>query len=401
MKYTYVKTDGSTGYVDAPDPTTAIRIAPNRDPHSGVQIEPPPGSNTGFPSANTNTSSTTTANTSNNANIPPVDRTVGIGKLTMAQNDLANSQSLDEQKRLQAEADLYASQRRQARIDAINTAFAPRVDRQNTDNAAALSRVDALNFNRGIVGSGADTTKIGEQKNLNDKALRALEDEKAIMINDAFTEADKLATDRAALLSSQSKNAAQANVDLYTQQAEKATSILQSFGKTGKVFSVADIKNADPNAYNTLRDVLGYSDAQMMQIIDAAKPVPTNVDTKIENGYLVASYYDPATKKFVATTQKLDLPADAVKANLDIVNGKNGLIYVLDKNTGKVVNTTGERDPGYGTDGNTEDPKVISELQTAQAAIAAGANSDDVRRTFLDLYPKKGDLFLKYTKQAF
>lgn len=272
-----------------------------------------------------------------------LDRTIGVGKLGTAQEELAKASSEEAARQARQEADLYAAQMRQARIDAINQAFAPRIKREEKAGAGRIARVEAMNFKRGIVGSGADTTKLGEQEKLNKEALEAIESEKAILINDAFNMADSLAAERAKLLTEEKKGAAQANVDLYTAQANKAIEVLQSFGQSGGVFSIEDIKNADPNAYNTLRDILGYSDEQMMQILDKAKPRPTNINTSIQNGYLVATYYDPATGQFKSTTQKLDLPEGSKEANLQAVKADNGLVYVLDMNTGKVVNTFGDK----------------------------------------------------------
>lgn len=278
-----------------------------------------------------------------------VDRTVGIGKLGSAEEELAKASSQEAAYEAQRQADLYAAQMRQARIDAINQTFAPRIKRQQEENLGQMARVKALNVKKGIVGSGADTTKLSDQGKLGEEALQAIEDEKALLINEAFSYADKLGKERATLLTSQRKEAAQANVDLYKAQAEKAVGVLQSFGKSGKVFSVEDIKNADVNTYNTLKEVSNLSDEQMLQIIDAAKPAPTNIDTQIKNGYLVATYYDPQTRQFKSTTQKLDIPAGTAEANLQAVKADNGLVYVLDMNTGKVVNTYGDKKEPSGT----------------------------------------------------
>lgn len=320
----------------------------------------------------------------------PVDRTGGIGTLASAQSAAALQPT--DYADIQRQADEYAANQRDARIDAINTTFAPRLDAEQKAGDARIARVNALNFNAGIVGSGVDTTKTGDQKDLNDKALQAIQDQKALDINSAFEAADKLATDRAALMTTQRQNSADANVKLYQDQADQATAVLKQFGAAGKTLD--QIEAADPNTIKTLREVSGLSDFQIQAMLDSASPSPTNVDTKIENGYLVASYYDPLTKKFTSYSEKLNIPATTDPKDVEIVTGKDGAIFAYNKRTNQIVNNISGPTTG-------DDAAVTKDLQDAQAAINAGASADDVRRTFLDKYPTKGDLFLKYTKQQY
>ena len=88
--------------------------------------------------------------------VPP--RTPGL--LETAQNEAALAAS--SRATAQREADRYAAGQRNARIDAINRTFAPRISRENEEGQARLSRVAALNVRSGVVGSGVDTTRTGE-----------------------------------------------------------------------------------------------------------------------------------------------------------------------------------------------------------------------------------------------
>lgn len=203
----------------------------------------------------------------------PVDRTIGIGKLGTSQEELAKASSLEAAQKYQQEASLYAAQQRQARIDAINQMFAPRITREKEEGLARTARVEALSFKRGLVGSGAETTKLSEQRMLNEKAIQAIEDEKALLINEAFTQADKLATERAALLIEQAKGAAQANVDLYTAQAEKAIDTIKKFGASGK--TLEEIKAVSPDTIQTLRDVSGLDEGEIRNLLMVSAPEGT------------------------------------------------------------------------------------------------------------------------------
>lgn len=318
---------------------------------------------------------------------PYADRTNAVSLLDKAKSDSL----MNEEKRLaiRREADLYASQQRQARIDAINQTFAPRIKREEEEGINRLARVDALNFNRGIVGSGADTTAKSEQKGLNDKALEAIEQEKALLINDAFNTADKLATERATLLTSQRQEDADANVKLYQEQSNKAIEALKVFGGLGK--TRAEIEKADPNTIKTLKETSGLSDSEIDALLATSAPVGTYQwgEAQVFGSKMVV----PKIVNGKVTMEKLDLgftPSKEIKSTTKLDNGDVLLVY----NDG----TYSTYDGASPTD---EDAEVIEDLKMAQAALDQGADHDKVRRAFLDKFPKKGDLFLKYTKQAY
>ncbi len=245
-----------------------------------------------------------------------VDRTGAIGTLNAAKDAAAKTEEM--RKAAMVEADQYAADKRQARIDAINATFAPRIDREKQEGAARMARVDALNFNRGLVGSGADTTTKGEQGGANEKSLQALEDQKLLLINDAFNSADEIAKERAALNVSNSQADAEANVKRYQDLADKALATLKLFGQTGK--TLKDIESADPVTVKNLREVSGMSDAQIEALLATSAPAGTfqwdqakysgnkMYVPKLTNGKVTIEALDlgfTPNKKIVSTT-KLD-----------------------------------------------------------------------------------------------
>lgn len=246
---------------------------------------------------------------------------------------------------LQAEADQYAANQRQARIDAINTTFAPRIAAENKAGAARMSRVDALNFKSGITGSGVDTTKLGAQESLNKEALQSIEDSKATAINEAFGWADQLARQRTEDAYSAATKSAEANVAYQKELLDTANKTIENMGKGG--VSLDSLKSSEPNTYKNIVDTTGLSDLQLASILNTNSPQPSNVSTTIENGYLISSYFDPITKKQKVVTEKL--PEGATKEDLQISQGDNGYIYVINKNTGQVVNSVNAtKDPSTG-----------------------------------------------------
>lgn len=188
-----------------------------------------------------------------------------------AYSDLEEAQRGRENARRQAEA--WAAQQRQIRIDAINAAFAPRLDREREEGNARMSRVAALNFNAGIVGSGADTTKNSEQKGLNNKAMEAIENQRALAINEVFGWADKAAMERAKMLYEDSVSDANINVDKYKRMTDEAKNAIKSLGAQG--VDATGLKTVDPKVYETLRDVSGMSDAQIDAYLKVNAPEGT------------------------------------------------------------------------------------------------------------------------------
>src|SRR5574343_2080615 len=80
---------------------------------------------------------------------PTVVPTRTPGLLETAQNEQATA--LASRAAARTEADSYAAQLRQARIDAINQTFAPRIAREQTEGENRLARVAALNVSSGVV----------------------------------------------------------------------------------------------------------------------------------------------------------------------------------------------------------------------------------------------------------
>lgn len=259
--------------------------------------------------------------------------------LEQAQNQAADAAA--SRASAQREADSYAAKQRQLRIDAINTAYAPRIQREQVEGDSRLSRVAALNVRSGTIGSGVDTTKFGEQKTLNQKALQSIEDEKATAINEAFGYADQLARQRAEDTYNANKESADANLKKYQDRTATAFEALKVFGAND--VTADKLKTADPKTYETLRDVSGMSDAQIDAYLKVNAPEGTyqwnaaeiNGSTmyvpKVVNGKLVMDKldlgYTPAAKgKEYKTAVKTDDGVLVIYGDgtYDLIGGKGG-----------------------------------------------------------------------------
>jgi hypothetical protein len=141
----------------------------------------------------------------------------------------------------------------------------------------------------------------------------------------------------------------------------------------------------------TLREVSGLSDPEIDALLATSAPVGTYQwgEAKVFGSKMVV----PKIVNGKVTMEKLELgftPEKEIKSTTKLDNGDVLLVY----NDG----TYSTYDGASPTD---EDADVMEELRQAQGALDQGADQDKVRRLFLDKYPKKGDLFLKYTKQQF
>lgn len=317
------------------------------------------------PSSATSAPAVTTTTTAASSPVPP--RTPGL----LDDAKAAAVAAAQSRAAAQLQADAYAASQRQARIDAINTAFAPRISREKTEGDARLSRVAALNVRSGIVGSGVDTTKLGDQKSSNDKSLQAIEDAKATAIQEAFGWADELARQRAEDIYKSNKEGAEANVKRYQDQTNTALEALKAFGKSD--VTADKLKVADPNTYNTLRDVSGMSDAQIDAYLKVNAPEGTYQWSAAEiNG---STMYVPKVVNGKVTMEKVDMgfvPAANKKVN-STVKTDDGVLVIYGDGTYDVIGGNGvENISGF------KDSKVETDIRADAVALMDSVDAGEL-----------------------
>lgn len=214
----------------------------------------------------------------------------------------AATKTYEEQKTV---ADIYAANQRQARIDAINTAFAPRIRREEKAGEERIQRVKSLAFKGGITGSGIDTTKIGDQTKLNEAALRDIEAAKATAIQEAFDKADSLAASMAEGAFNRSLKSAEANVEEQKNRLNTAMESLKLFSAGGGVKSASDLRNSDPMTYDNLRSASGMSDAEIDTYLKVNAPKGTYEWNQAK--FSGNKMYVPTIKNGVPSMEEIDL----------------------------------------------------------------------------------------------
>jgi hypothetical protein len=265
---------------------------------------------------------------------PP--RTPGL--LDDAERIAAEAKASREAEMRKAEA--WAAQQRQIRIDGINQAFAPRIEREKEEGQARLSRVAALNFRSGTIGSGVDTTRTGEQKGLNEKAVQGIEAQKAVAIQEVFDKVDALAKDRAESAYKAATESADAQVTRYKQQTQTAMDALKVFGNQG--VDAKSLKDVDPNTYATLRDVSGMTDAAIDNYLKSQAPQGTYVwdQAQVQGTKMMV----PKVVNGKVTMDTLDLGYTPSPKFKEAIKTDAGVLMINTDGTYDIVQGTGSND---------------------------------------------------------
>ena len=98
------------------------------------------------------------------------------------------------------------------------------------------------------------------------------------------------------------------NIDLYEKEQSKARTDISNLSKSGQM-TWEQIK-ADTTTLEELKKQTGMNDIGLEIFYKSNSPEIKGFTTKIENGYAVALWYDPATKKMEMKKEKLDIPAE-------------------------------------------------------------------------------------------
>lgn len=265
------------------------------------------------------------------------DRTPVVSAYQQSLNDLA---SIDREALLEKNKE-YAASQRQARIDAIKSVFAPRLKREEEEASARLSRIAALNFKSGVTGSGVDTTKIGEQVELNKKSMQALEDVQQQLIQEAFDKADTLARQLTEEQFSAKRATAESKVLAEKNKLDTAKEVIKSFGAANTTLD--SLKEADPKTYNNLIST-GMSDFEISNLLKASNPQAKIVETKVVGDKVVT--VSQIGNKTVVETHKTDIqPQEEFKS----VDGVGYGVTTLPDGTLKLRKLTGSSDNGTGS----------------------------------------------------
>lgn len=316
----------------------------------------------------------------------------------------------------------------QALVDSISAEFAKVLSDQGVMNSGLNDRVRALNTSAGLGGSDFATANAVGQEKKNAKAIELIESERNAKIQAVYAGIDDRAsaeykTQREAYVKGLGDNLT-ALKTARDEDRKNALSSIKGFASAG--VDIAKLKTSDPDTFNTLLGEYGGNQLDLETAWNDA--LPDEMKTKFENkviqganGNAVVFRYglNPRTGKVENNQYDMGIKytdyAGKKEGELKEIDGRLWSVSVDEKGNqvARPLTEVSELTRSMINENNAqaekarkemllnEDPAVTKELQDAQAAIDGGADQDKVRRMFLDLYPKKGDLFLKYTKQQY
>lgn len=406
--YTLLKEDGKYGPL-----TQAAYTQFQNQTNTGT---PPVESTPIVPPANTPADTTRYARTAN-----PKDKSISDleSKIAGFNNiDAPDLTKITEEKRKNA----------QALVDSISAEFAKVLSDQGVENSSMNDRVRALNTSAGLSGSDFATANAVGQEKKNAKAIELIEKERNAKIQAVYAGIDERASkEYKEQRETYVKGLGDNLTALKTARDEdrtKALSSIKGFASAG--VDIAKLKTSDPDTFNTLLQEYGGNQLDLETAWNDALPdeMKTKYENKViqgQNGNAVVFRYglNPRTGKVENNQYDMGIKytdyAGKGEPELKEIDGRLWSVTKDEKGNqvAKPLTEVSELTRSMINENNAqaekarkemllnEDPAVTKELQDAQAAIDGGADQDKVRRMFLDLYPKKGDLFLKYTKQQY
>lgn len=331
------------------------------------------------------------------------------------------------------EANLIAEKRKQAQamIDVVNAEFNRTLADEQVAGEGRNSRVRALNVNSGLGGSDFATGAAVDQEKKNSKVVDLINQEKSAKISAILADADSRASEEYKARRLEYVKGLEGNLDRLKEAKDeeraKALGTVKGLAQLGTKLDV--LKTSDPATFKQLLEEYGGSELELEAQWNAS--LPDNLKVKYEQKVIsgpggkaqILRYgVDPQTGKI---TQNLyDLGVDYSKLQDEQIKEVDGVLYSTSKTNpdgtltpltkvselakSNIAQNYASADASRASAEKSradilggEDPQVTKELQDAQKAIDEGRDPDQVRRMFLDLYPKKADLFLKYTKQQY
>ena len=356
----------------------------------------------------------------------------GISELDKAQQELYGTP--EERRALTDQDRLAINERVRKQFEdyqgAIEKVFAEEFATEDVRLGRELDRSRAISNARGTLGSSFEREQETPIREESTKIKGSIQNRKMLALQNLFVTIDAKQVDEAK--SEEARRKGKSEEYLKSLNARKEDVRARVGRLAGAGFDLADL--ADDEVQSIL-DAGDFASLDDLKTYYASQPKNVNVEgfnTKIENGKLTASWFNKNTGALEFKVHDLGFGSDKYdKSNYDsetgniiLWNEKTGEAEVIKATGGKAGGGTGstddtkeynfyvsqERAAGrtpipfikWQTKGEVgEDPETTKALKDAQTAIDAGADPDKVRKRFLENYPKKGDLFLKYFKYEF
>lgn len=294
----------------------------------------------------------------------------------------------------------------QEQIDAIKNTYTGLISAENVRGTGRLGSARAAAARSGTLGQDFGLAEKSNVEQLNAEQVKALQNERDTTIAGILGKIDSEAYTRA----QNAKVEAAGNSDKYLaylkESRDQSRNDALTLAKSG-----ASLTQLSDEQYKKLLDTTGYTPEQLQGLFTINKPQDQVLTSFTQGNQYIVVTQDPITKQ--RKTEKVDLgftvPTEWKDSKLDDgsilfynpKNPKDQQIYhpanvSLDYTEKSLRIQKLRQELAAG-----EPTAVTTDLQDAATAISQGADADKVRQRFLDKHPQKGDLYLKYTKQAY
>lgn len=246
------------------------------------------------------------------------------GPLTKDQWTAQNSGSVDE-----SAVREQTRKQMQAAIDATNNYFADLVRRENEAGDARLSKVQALNVNSGLSGSNFATSQDIQQKDKNSAAVRAIENERELKLQEIYGKIDEIARSEIKA----KKEAAVKDAEGYSAYLSQAKE--EALGTLGQLAGAnIDLTKLDQPRRAYLFKAAGLDEALGELVYNSMKPKAAKIEYKAEkaaDGKILLYGVDPTTGQLKTQRINIDIPEGYEPTYVD------GKLYYKNSTSGDLI----------------------------------------------------------------
>jgi hypothetical protein len=238
-----------------------------------------------------------------------------------------------------SEADLIKQRESEAQsvIQSINKAFESKISTENQAGDVRNRQTNALNVARGLTGSPDAGAAAEKTKDVNSKAVQAIEDERSAKIAQILYDVDVQAQRDAKDLQETYKNDYESYRKATVEQAEKrkadAQAQFSALAKNGVDFE--KLKNT-PQYQQMLKDS-GFDPGYADLFYNSQKPKAAQIEWKtqeLKNGNVLFYGKDPVTGQLRQTEYNVDLPDGFT---LQIADDGTPIIFNKDKGVASIA----------------------------------------------------------------
>jgi hypothetical protein len=196
----------------------------------------------------------------------------------------------------------------QASIDAINAQYGNLISRQETQNEDTLGQTRAINARSGLMGSDFGQANETRTKEYNQRAVKAIENERNLMLQSVFERIDQRAKEEIQAKKQEALGNQQAYLQYLDKAQNEARNELSLLAGKG-----VNLETLNPAQRQKLFQQAGYDEGWGELIYNAQKPKKAQIDYKFEKlGEGVGFFYgiDPETGELKQQKVNVDIPPD-------------------------------------------------------------------------------------------